>query len=67
MFGLLEQDIDYIHKACEQFPVIEKAVIFGSRAMGNYKSASDVDLAIYGSKITREIIFRLYDLLNDYI
>lgn len=37
MFGLLERDISYIHKALKKFNEIEKAIIFVSRAMGNYK------------------------------
>ena len=45
MFGLLDRDIKYIIKALEQHDEIEKAIIFGSRAMGNYKKGSDVDIA----------------------
>ena len=37
MCGLLGRDIKYIIKALEQHDEIEKAIIFGSRAMGNYK------------------------------
>lgn len=37
MFGLLDRDILYINKALEEFDEIEKVIIFGSRAMGNYK------------------------------
>ena len=48
MCGLLDRDIKYIRKALEKYDEIEKAVIFGSRAMGNYKKGSDVDIAIDG-------------------
>jgi predicted nucleotidyltransferase len=27
---------------------IQKAVVFGSRAKGNYKAGSDIDIALYG-------------------
>ncbi len=37
MFGLLDRDIKYINKALKQYDEVEKAIIFGSRAMGNYK------------------------------
>ena len=33
--------------------------------MGNFKKASDIDLAIKGKKVTREIIIRLSGLLNE--
>ena len=31
---------------------IEKVVLFGSRARGDYHRASDIDLAVYGGDIT---------------
>lgn len=37
MFGLLDKDINYIKEALSKFHEIEKGIIFGSRAMGNYK------------------------------
>ena len=46
MFGLLDRDIVYINKALEKFEEIEKAIIVGSRSIGNYKKGSDVDIAI---------------------
>ena len=65
MYGLLERDIQYIKKALEHFEEIEKAVVFGSRAMGNYKKGSDVDIAIFGERINNRVIFELNDYLNE--
>lgn len=65
MFGLLERDLEYIQMAMERFKEIDRAVIFGSRAMGNYKKGSDVDISIYGQTITNETLCRLDDLLNE--
>lgn len=65
MFGLLDRDIVYINKALEKFEEIEKAIIFGSRAMGNYKKGSDVDIAIIGKNVTNKTIFKLDDYLNE--
>ena len=63
--GLLEKDIENILKAISQFPEIEKLIIFGSRAMGNYKTGSDVDLAVFGKNVSDKTIKRLSDLLNE--
>ena len=63
--GLTEADINRIRTTIEQFPEIEEAVIFGSRAKGTYKKASDVDLAIKGRAVTSETIKRLNFLLNE--
>lgn len=65
MFGLIERDFYYIHKALQQFPEIERAKIYGSRALGNYKNGSDVDLAIIGKRVSRQTILRLNDVLNE--
>lgn len=65
MFGLLDRDIEYITKAMEKFNEIEKAIVFGSRAMGNYKKGSDIDIAIIGDKVDSRIIYSLDDYLNE--
>lgn len=65
MFGLLERDMTCIREAISYFPEIERAVIFGSRAMGNYKKGSDVDIAIVGESITKNTVSKLHDLLNE--
>lgn len=49
MFGLNAPDIDMIIETLRRHPDIDKAVIFGSRAMGNYKPGSDVDIALKGN------------------
>ena len=46
--GLSDQDIQIISNTGRQFPDIESIVLFGSRAMGNFKKGSDVDLALIG-------------------
>lgn len=63
--GLLPRDLDYIAQALQQFPEVETALLFGSRAKGNYKPSSDVDLAIKGTRITPTTVSRLAFLLNE--
>jgi predicted nucleotidyltransferase len=63
--GLTEADMNHIRAAIKQFPEIEEAVIFGSRAKGTHKKASDVDLAIKGRAVSPETIQRLNFLLNE--
>lgn len=65
MVGLLGRDIEYIQRALGEFEEISQAVIFGSRAIGNYKKGSDVDIAIIGKGITSRTLYRLDDLLNE--
>ncbi len=65
MYGLLERDVYYIKYALRAFPEIEKAILFGSRALGNYKQGSDVDIALVGKKVDSHIINKLSARLNE--
>ncbi len=65
MFGLIDKDIEYIKKSFSKHKEIEKVLIFGSRAMGNYKKASDIDLAIIGNDIGKSVITKVFDDLNE--
>ena len=64
-FGLSDTQIGLIKEAVSRFAEIESAVIFGSRAMGNYKAGSDVDIALKGQRITSETVSALSTLLNE--
>lgn len=64
-FGLSEKCIEMMISALCRYKEIEKAEIFGSRGRGNYKNGSDVDLAIYGSLITSDIVHNLRRQLNE--
>lgn len=65
MFGLKENDINDITKVLNQFPEVEEAYIFGSRAKGNYKNGSDVDIALKGKQLSYETILELSGILNE--
>ena len=46
LFGLTEQDRKKIVAVFHQFPEVEHVVIYGSRAKGNYRPSSDIDLTV---------------------
>ena len=64
-FGLSDKQLALIKNAVSQFADIESALIFGSRAMGNHKPGSDVDIAIRGTNITPKTVAALSALLNE--
>ena len=70
-FGLSEDTLEKIRKVFSSFSEIEEVVIYGSRAKGNFKPGSDVDLTLKGGKLTHNILNRvnlkLDDLLLPYI
>ena len=67
-FGLPERTINELIQYFSNKPEIEKVLIFGSRAKGNYKNGSDIDFAIWTNahdKIT-SILGELEDLPTPY-
>jgi len=51
-YGLSEQTIEKICGVFARHPAIDKAVLYGSRAKGNFKPGSDIDLALFGDSLT---------------
>jgi len=54
-FGFSNNIEKIMENLFKRFPEVDEVILFGSRAMGNYKSGSDVDLALKGEKITLDI------------
>jgi predicted nucleotidyltransferase len=61
--GFKPGDLETIVQTLSKFPEIKKAVIFGSRAKGNFQAGSDVDIAVWA--ISTEPIGQLSGILND--
>lgn len=53
-FGLAPFILDKFRTVFERYPLVQQAVIYGSRARGDYKSSSDIDLAVYAPEMNRE-------------
>ena len=65
-FGLREPIIEKIYSVLTQFSQVEKAVIYGSRAKGDYKNGSDIDLTLYGDQnLTLNILYKINEKLDD--
>jgi predicted nucleotidyltransferase len=64
-FGLKESDIELIKGVFSKYLEVEKVVIYGSRAKGNFKLASDIDLTLYGEKLNLTIQQKIENDLDD--
>ena len=51
-YGLKEQTIESICGVFARHPLVEKAMLYGSRAMGHFKPGSDIDLTLFGESLT---------------
>ena len=68
MYGLTDKSYHELLQILASIPEIEEALIFGSRARGDYWRASDVDLSIKGKDFDRHTLARLNDkLYNSHI
>ncbi|OAQ39588.1 hypothetical protein A5893_08320 [Pedobacter psychrophilus] len=58
-FGLEQHIIDKLIAVFEQHSKVDKALVFGSRAKGNYRPDSDIDIAIKGQELTTDDIIAM--------
>lgn len=65
MFGISVNNYNAIIKALASFPSVDKAFLFGSRALGNYKTGSDIDIAVCGKSLTIDASNKLSNVLNE--
>ena len=69
-YGLTHDVIQRIQNVFLYFPQVEKVILYGSRAKGNYKPGSDIDLTFMGAdmnlKVLNEISLQLDELYLPY-
>lgn len=61
----LNKTIDAINQVFTVYPAIEKAVLYGSRAKGNYRDASDIDFTLMGKDLTFTLLAKIEADLDD--
>ena len=64
-YGLPESTVEKICAVFSGYPDIERAVLYGSRAKGNFKPASDIDLTLYGAYLTAPLCATIADALDE--
>jgi predicted nucleotidyltransferase len=64
-FGVKQGDLRSIIDVIKQHLEVEEALIFGSRAKGNYKNGSDIDIALKGDAVTDTTISNISYILNE--
>jgi len=66
MFGLEPDTIRKIKEAFSKYPQIEKVLIYGSRAKGNYRNGSDIDITLFGKELELgNSVYPLMDTLDE--
>lgn len=65
-YGLQDATIQSIRAVLLRHPEVERAILYGSRAKGNFRNASDIDLTLCGgADLTLHVLCRIMDELDD--
>ena len=64
-FGLPPMTVEKIGDVLARHPHVEKAVLYGSRAKGNYKNGSDIDLTLDGNGLGHDDLLKIMGELDD--
>lgn len=63
--GLSATTVAKICGVLAQHPQVEKAILYGSRAKGNYKHGSDIDVTLVGSGLVYDDLLKIMGELDD--
>lgn len=64
-FGLSDWTMTDLRSVFSRYPNIHKVILFGSRAKGNYRPGSDIDLAMLGEGISHQELLQIYNDIDD--
>lgn len=64
-FGITKKSYKLLLELFSNHPQIEQVILYGSRAKGNFKKGSDIDLAIKGKDCNAEIATRVKSTINE--
>jgi len=64
-FGLKPEVITQINQIFAEYPEINKAILYGSRAKGNYKNGSDIDLTLISDRLNHRQLLQIQNQIDD--
>lgn len=57
--GLSDATLATVQAILESCPAVETAIVYGSRAKGNFSMGSDIDLTLVGAALTQDMLSHL--------
>ncbi len=64
-YGLSERTLQKIQGVLSRYPQVERAILYGSRAIDTYRNGSDIDLTLCGDALTHSVLSRIDTELDD--
>jgi predicted nucleotidyltransferase len=65
MFGLPSTTLEALKQVFSSYLEIDQVIIYGSRAKGNFRPGSDIDLTLKGKNLTDSVLSRILVDLDD--
>ena len=63
--GLSQETITKICRVFEEYAAINQVILYGSRAKGNYRKGSDIDLVLVGEEISLSQLVQIENKIDD--
>ena len=64
-YGLTDETIARLQGVFARYPQVEKATLYGSRAKGNFKTGSDIDLTLHGPSLDHDLHCQIATEIDD--
>ncbi|MDE6010986.1 MAG: nucleotidyltransferase domain-containing protein [Muribaculaceae bacterium] len=64
-YGLTEIELSKLIAAVAETPEVEEIILYGSRARGNHRRFSDIDLTLTGINLERKHLYRILERIDD--
>ena len=64
-YGLDDKYFNALISVFPRHPEVESVILYGSRAKGNYKPFSDIDITLKGSNLTRQHLGQIFTEIDD--
>jgi len=64
-YGVGEKVWGMLHATWASFPQVKRAILYGSRARGDFHEGSDIDIAIDGPSMTSSEFAKVWNAIDD--
>ena len=64
-FGLNAEECHELESIFKKVPEVSKVILYGSRARGDFRENSDIDLSLVGDSLTEQHLLKIKHLLYE--
>ncbi|MCK9293554.1 MAG: nucleotidyltransferase domain-containing protein [Desulfobulbaceae bacterium] len=64
-YGLKDETVEGIKGVFAKYPEVDEAILYGSRAKGNFRLGSDIDLTLKGEWLNLQLLNKISLAIDD--